>query len=93
MKCTLVSKTTGTGPYEKCSQQDIIAAVARHGIIKENSSKLIKYLMDNKHWSPLQFVNFTFQIETSRAISAQIFRHRSLEHQEFSQRYAESCFI
>jgi len=45
--------------------------------------------MDNAHWSPLQHVSFGFKIETSRAISAQIFRHRSLHFQETSQRYQE----
>ena len=32
----------------------------------------------------------TVEIETSRAISAQILRHRSFTFQEFSQRYAET---
>ena len=45
--------------------------------------------MDNAHWSPLQHISFGFKIETRRSISAQIFRHRSLNGQEWSLRYAE----
>jgi thymidylate synthase (FAD) len=45
--------------------------------------------MSNKHWSPLQHISFGFKIETRRSISAQIFRHRSLNGQEWSLRYAE----
>lgn len=48
---------------------------------------LIKYCMNHGHWSILETGNATFEIETSRAISAQILRHRSFSFQEFSQRY------
>jgi len=41
-----------------------------------DSSKLIRYLITHKHWSP-------------RSISAQLLRHRSFSFQEFSQRYAD----
>ena len=34
-------------------------------------------------------VDATFEIKTSRAIAAQILRHRSFSFQEFSYRYAE----
>lgn len=53
-----------------------------------NYEKLIKYLIANRHWSPLEMVSACFEIKTSRAISAQIIRHRSFSFQEFSQRYA-----
>lgn len=89
MKIELVSKTHGVGKYEGLTSEQIVAAVARHGTIKEDNGKLVKYLMDNAHWSPLQHIFFSFKIETSRAISAQIFRHRSLNFQETSQRYEE----
>lgn len=89
MKVELISKTIGLGDYENLSNEEIIAAVARHGKIKEDNGKLVKYLMDHKHLSPLQHISFGFKIETSRAISAQIFRHRSLNFQETSQRYEE----
>ena len=89
MKCELISKTIGVGSYKDLNSEEIIAAIARHGTIKEDNGKLVKYLMDNKHLSPLQHISFGFKIETSRAISAQIFRHKSLNFQEVSQRYQE----
>lgn len=89
MKVELITKTIGIGYYEKLDPVQIIAAIARHGTIKEDNGKLVKYLMDHKHWSPLQHISFGFKIETRRSISAQIFRHRSLNGQEWSLRYAE----
>ncbi len=56
----------------------------------ETASKLIKYLIKNKHWSPLEMVNVCMEIETTRDIARQILRHRSFSFQEFSQRYAVS---
>jgi len=53
------------------------------------SDKLIKYLMKNKHWSPLEMVSVCLEIETTRDIGRQILRHRSFSFQEFSQRYAD----
>tara|TARA_R100001463_G_scaffold57947_1_gene110251 strand:- start:1043 stop:1675 length:633 start_codon:yes stop_codon:yes gene_type:complete len=55
----------------------------------QNSSKLIKYLIKHKHWSPFEMVNMCVEINTTRSISAQILRHRSFSFQEFSQRYAQ----
>tara|TARA_B100001250_G_scaffold191203_1_gene164303 strand:- start:692 stop:1333 length:642 start_codon:yes stop_codon:yes gene_type:complete len=52
------------------------------------NSKLIKYLINHKHWSPFEMVNMCVEINTTRSISAQILRHRSFSFQEFSQRYA-----
>lgn len=54
----------------------------------DNNSKLISYLIRNKHWSPFEMAHMTIQIKTSRGISPQILRHRSFTFQEFSQRYA-----
>jgi thymidylate synthase (FAD) len=88
-KVELISKTIGLNSYENLDNNEIIAAIARHGTVKENGGRLVKYLMDNKHWSPLQHISFGFKIETRRSISAQIFRHRSLNGQEWSLRYAE----
>jgi len=55
---------------------------------EKTSEKLIKYLIKNKHWSPLEMVNVCMEIETTRDIARQILRHRSFSFQEFSQRYA-----
>lgn len=56
----------------------------------ETAPKLLKYLITHKHWSPYEMVSFTVEIKTSRAIAAQILRHRSFSFQEFSQRYSQS---
>lgn len=54
----------------------------------ETSAKLLKYLLTNKHWSPLDMADMTVEVKTSRAIAQQILRHWSHRFQEFSQRYA-----
>jgi thymidylate synthase (FAD) len=59
---------------------------------KDKSAKpegLINYLINNSHWSPFEHGFLTFEIETSRAIAAQLLRHRSNYFQEFSQRYQD----
>jgi thymidylate synthase (FAD) len=53
------------------------------------AEKLVNYLIEHKHWSPLELVDATLCIETSRDIARQILRHRSFVFQEFSQRYAD----
>ena len=53
-----------------------------------NVEKLLKYLIKHKHWSPFEMASMCVEIHTTRAISAQILRHRSFSFQEFSQRYA-----
>ena len=52
------------------------------------SEKLVRYLINNQHWSPLEMVSVCLEIETTRDIARQILRHRSFSFQEFSQRYA-----
>lgn len=89
MNVRLVTKTIGVGKYEGLTSEEIISAIARHGVIKEDGGKLVKYLMDNKHWSPLDMINFSFEIETSRAIGRQLLRHASIRPQEHSQRYSD----
>lgn len=55
---------------------------------KETSEKLVRYLIKENHWSPLEMVSACIEIETTRDIARQILRHRSFSFQEFSQRYA-----
>lgn len=55
----------------------------------DTSEKLVRYLVKHKHWSPLEMVSATVEINTTRDIARQILRHRSFAFQEFSQRYAE----
>lgn len=93
MNVQLVTKTQGVGKYEGLTSEEIISAIARHGVIKDDSGKLVKYLMDNKHWSPLDMINFSFEVETSRAIARQWLRHSSLKPQEHSQRYSDKVIF
>lgn len=54
----------------------------------KTAPKLIRFLIKHKHWSPFELANMCVEIKTSRAIAAQILRHRSFSFQEFSQRYS-----
>jgi thymidylate synthase (FAD) len=72
--------------------EDLIVYIARvsnpeNQSNTETSSRLIKYLIDNKHWSPFEMASICFEINTSLAISSQIIRHRSFSFQQFSMRY------
>ena len=64
------------------------------GVENQNNIKtaprLLRFLIKHKHWSPFEMVDMTVEIKTSRAIAAQILRHRSFSFQEFSQRYSEA---
>ena len=74
--------------------QELVAYCARvsnpaNQFNSETSEKLIKYLVKNAHWSPLEMVSACIEITTTRDIARQILRHRSFSFQEFSQRYAD----
>ena len=58
-----------------------------------NYSGLLRYCIKHNHWSVFEQSSMTLQIETTRAIAAQILRHRSFTFQEFSQRYADSSLL
>ena len=60
---------------------------------KQTAPRLLKFLIKHKHWSPFEMVDMTLEIKTSRAIAAQILRHRSFSFQEFSQRYSQATDI
>ena len=51
--------------------------------------RLLEFCMNHGHWSVFEMADMTMEIETSRAIAAQILRHRSFSFQEFSQRYSD----
>jgi thymidylate synthase (FAD) len=55
----------------------------------ETADGLIKYLIDHKHWSPLEMASITIGVDTTRDIARQMLRHRSFKFQEFSQRYSD----
>ena len=56
---------------------------------EETAPKLLRYCIKNKHWSIFEMANMCVEINTTRAISAQIVRHRSFSYQEMSQRYQD----
>lgn len=56
-----------------------------------SDTRLLKYLINHQHWSPFEMASMCVEIVTTRAISAQIIRHRSFNFQERSQRYAETA--
>lgn len=55
---------------------------------EKTAPRLIRYLIKHKHWSPFEMASMQVEIETTRAVAAQILRHRSFSFQEFSQRYS-----
>ena len=59
----------------------------------ENFSGLLKYCIKHQHWSVFEQSSMTLEINTTRAIAAQILRHRSFTYQEFSQRYADAKLL
>ena len=56
-------------------------------------SGLLKYCIKHGHWSVFEQATMTLEIHTTRAIAAQVLRHRSFTFQEFSQRYADSSLL
>ena len=59
----------------------------------EKYAGLLKYCIKHNHWSVFEQSTMTVEIETTRAIAAQILRHRSFTFQEFSQRYADTNLL
>jgi len=59
----------------------------------EKFAGLLGYCIKHNHWSVFEQSSMTVEIETTRAIAAQILRHRSFTFQEFSQRYADSKLL
>ena len=97
MNVRLLSYSQPTGEYRDlgiADAQELIAYCARvsnpsNQLNSDTSEKLIRYLVKNQHWSPLEMVSACCEITTTRDIARQILRHRSFSFQEFSQRYAD----
>jgi thymidylate synthase (FAD) len=97
MKIQLVSYSQPTQEFADqgvADAQELIAYCARvsnpaNQLNTETSERLIKYLVQHQHWSPLEMVSACMEITTTRDIARQILRHRSFSFQEFSQRYAD----
>ena len=80
--------------FKLTDMQELVAYCARvsnpaNQFNSDTSEKLIRYLVRNAHWSPLEMVSACIEITTTRDIARQILRHRSFSFQEFSQRYAD----
>jgi thymidylate synthase (FAD) len=97
MNVRLISYSQSTSEFSDLGiddMQELVAYCARvsnpaNQFNTETSEKLIRYLIKNQHWSPLEMVSACLEIETTRDIARQILRHRSFSFQEFSQRYAD----
>lgn len=91
MKVELISYTKDITGRNLLEQIAFVARVSNPSNQHNDSTaeKLVNYLINHKHWSPLELVDVTLSIETTRDIARQILRHRSFVFQEFSQRYAD----
>jgi thymidylate synthase (FAD) len=90
MRVKLISSTKGEDGKNLLEQVAYVARVSNPANQDNDATaeKLVRYLIKNQHWSPLEMVNICLEIETTRDIARQILRHRSFSFQEFSQRYA-----
>ena len=92
MNVKLISYTQDTDGKNLLEQVAFAARVSNpaNQNNSETSEKLVRYLIKNQHWSPLEMVNICLEVNTTRDIARQILRHRSFSFQEFSQRYADA---
>jgi thymidylate synthase (FAD) len=86
--------TEVTAEWGLTDVQELVAFCARvsnpsNQLNSDTSERLIRYLIQHQHWSPLEMVSACLEITTTRDIARQILRHRSFSFQEFSQRYAD----
>lgn len=98
MKVNLIAATKGAGKLiaelgKEPNGQEVTGYITRvsnpsNQLNMDTVPKLLAYCIKHKHWSPFEHAYLTLEIETSRAIAAQILRHRSFTFQEFSQRYS-----
>lgn len=99
MKVELISITKPVKKgIEHFTPEEVLSYVARvsnpsNQMNNETSSKLLGYCIKHAHWSVFEHVNMTVEIQTSRAIAAQILRHRSFVFQEYSLRYSEAVNV
>lgn len=56
---------------------------------EKKDEKLIAYLMKNKHTSPFESVQFTFEVKAPIFVFRQWHRHRTWAYNEISARYTE----
>jgi len=92
MEVKLISYTQGADGKNLLEQIAYAARVSNPANQNNDatSEKLVRYLINNQHWSPLEMASVCLEINTTRDIARQILRHRSFSFQEFSQRYADA---
>lgn len=99
MNVRLIALTTPSKELQEGSgistAEDLIVYAARVSNPSNQTNtatgpRLLRYCIRNGHWSVFETASMTIEVVTSRAISAQLLRHRSFTFQEFSQRYAQS---
>jgi thymidylate synthase (FAD) len=88
-----ISITRPLGELEHLTPEELIVYKARISSphrqhLHETGHALLRYCLTHGHWSVFDMVHLTIEVETSRAIAAQMLRHHSFRFQEFSQRYA-----
>jgi thymidylate synthase (FAD) len=93
MSASIISYSKPNVSDDSITLQDMIVYCARvsnpgNQSNTDGGEKLIRYLIDNNHWSPFEMVSICIEIQSTRDICRQILRHRSFSFQEFSQRYA-----
>lgn len=103
MKVELISLTQSVVMHDEAGRrqltaEELLVYIARvsnpaNQMNHETADRLIKYMIDHKHWSPFDMINMCVGVTTSKAIAIQILRHWSIKPQEFSQRYAEATGV
>lgn len=94
MTVRLIAITGGAAELTGKTAQQVLSYTARvsnpdNQLNFGTAAKLLQYCLLHDHWSVFEHAYMTLEIETSRAVAAQILRHRSFTFQEFSQRYAD----
>jgi|SRR6185503_796361 len=94
MHVQIIGVTKPKEYFEFITAEELISYCARvsnpaNALNFKTAPKLLKYLINHKHFSPFEMVNVVMEINTTRDIARQILRHRSFSFQEFSQRYAD----
>lgn len=98
MTVRLIAITGGAAELTGKTAQQVLSYTARVSNPDNQSNfgtaaKLLQYCLLHDHWSVFEHAYMTVEIETSRAVAAQILRHRSFTFQEFSQRYADPTVL
>jgi len=98
MEVKLVGLTQYVGDYfgnKEIDTEQLYTGIARVSSDRdttdrvEDISKLIKYCVDNGHWSIFTMVNAVIYVKCPLYVAVQILRHKSMDFQMFSMRYQE----